>query len=117
MARRRKCPYGFSWCKGDCDRCTENRYARERRAAGGGEATFDSDGGYARWEGQDVYWDRDDRDGNDINIFPSGMPPRDHNSHDHDHIKVRGASIATVRGVTVITGGYVTWKRTNGVES
>lgn len=30
MARRRNCPYGFSWCKGDCDRCTSDRERRQR---------------------------------------------------------------------------------------
>lgn len=30
MAKRWNCPYGWSWCKGDCDRCTEDRYRRER---------------------------------------------------------------------------------------
>lgn len=78
---------------------------------------YDEDGGYAYWEGQQVYWDKDDPFGNVINIFPGGMPPRNHYSHDHDHIKVRGASVHTVRGDTYISGGYVTWKRVNGVES
>lgn len=77
---------------------------------------YDSDSGYAYWEGQYVYWDKEDAYGNVINIFPGGMPPRNHFSHDHDHIKVRGASVTTLRGQTVITGGYVTYKRINGIE-
>ena len=116
MGRQRNCPYGWSWCKGDCDRCTEDRYARERRAAGGG-GSGSEDGGYAFWEGQNVYWDKDDSMGNVINIFPQGMPPRSSLTHDHDHIKVTGASVTTRGGQTYISGGYVSYRRINGVES
>lgn len=78
---------------------------------------FNEDGGYAYWEGQQVYWDKDDSYGNVINIFPGGMPPRSHDTHSHDHIKVRGATVSTGGGTTRITGGHVIWKRINGVES
>lgn len=78
---------------------------------------YNEDGGYAYWQDQRVYWDKDDPFGNVINIFPGGMPPRNHYTHDHDHIKVRGASVTTIRGDTYLIGGYVIWKRINGVES
>lgn len=78
---------------------------------------YNEDGGYALWQGDQVYWDKDDPSGNVINIFPGGMPPRSHHSHDHDHIKVRGASVTSSDGYTRITGGYVFWKRVNGVET
>ena len=92
-------------CK--CRQCDHNY-------RGGCSSQDSQDGGYARWEGQDVYWDAEA--GGIINIFPGGMPPRDHRTHDHDHIKIRGASVTTLRGVTIITGGQVAYKRINGVE-
>lgn len=82
-----------------------------------GGSDFNEDGGYAHWNGQSVYWDKEDAYGNVINIFPGGMPPRSHHTHDHDHIKVRGASISSLGGQTIITGGYVIYSRINGVES
>ena len=42
---------------------------------------FNQDGGYAEWQGNKVYWDKDDVFGNVINIFPGGMPPRSHYTH------------------------------------
>lgn len=86
----------------------------DRRAAAA--SVYTQDGGYAFWEGRNVYWDKDDSLGNVINIFPDGMPPRSHGTHDHDHIKVSGASVSTVGGTTYIVGGYVSWSRINGVE-
>ena len=78
---------------------------------------YDEDGGYAEWQGKQVYWDKEDYFGNVISIFPGGMPPRNHLSHDHDHIKVRGATVSTFGSQTTITGGQVIWQRINGVES
>ena len=114
--------------KGECHRCgqevcecdTSTVHAVKLQSTSMMSVTppggFQEDGGYARWEGQIVFWDKDDPWGNVINIFPGGMPPRSHYTHDHDHIKVRGASVAVRGGTTCIVGGYVAWSRIGGVE-
>lgn len=45
MARRGNCPYGWSWCKGDCDGCTEDRYRRERNSWEKTKSSVDRDTG------------------------------------------------------------------------